>query len=849
MKKKMSIFLYCFIAMMVFAIFANRSISWAECSTEYTLLNNQYIGACGYTQNTSFTLYENTYITTIKIWYDSNVGGNTISATLSGPDGYSRSSGTITKSGCQWSWCGAFWELNQELKAGTYTLTSDSKSICADPSGLTTLILSGCTPEEADPTEGIDPPNGVSFIDGTLNPNNSPVYVGNIVNVENVATLTGQMELSVDFPAYNKPVDIWVIVALPDGRFYMADESGNIRSLSEGLFPVASGVSGTKIKKQIMAPFTTGSSGTEFDPWPDSGLWWVCWLIAPDSNGDFMNAIDKHNYQLGFYTFTVNKGSDEEPVSENVLKVFTSSQGGTLRTTDKAEITVQAGVVPTKADGSSGEVSFSIESNIPQDQWPAPLPSGYEAVSGVYRFGPSNFIFAGTVQIYLPAGSTNSPAGLVILRYNEATSAWTPLVTNDIDTTDRRIGASVLELGSFVLAYNPLFDTGNVNSRQAQREDTSNRVGGVRYDHPGENYYYTITVTAVTYKNPTIAWPDLTGATAGTGSEPTGGPLGFVSMGNIPQGMYTITLSRTRPGTLSTSPVTYTYSMPIQVDVGPFTRVAITWDEEEFQGWTHLILPAGGEWQNGSPTTWPQPTVPYGTGDLGITLTWQNNQGSTADLDLHLYGPNSLHIYYEILKSSDGSLTLDRDWRSATGKATENIFSSGTYPAGEYKVIVNLFSGSDKDFDVRVQRGNQVQTFHHTVTSSNTTITVLTFQNAGSAPGINGNVVHWVKEFQDDLPEQKPLQGVRVLIGTGFNPVFGAATTLEYESIAADVTTDAQGAFSAVVSNLSYDVFFWKNGYVPASYNTASAGFNFPNVELGVSSTPAHNTLYLQKKQ
>jgi len=846
MQKSFKCFLSCFILAWACLFFVAPQSVIATCSTESVLLDNKYIGACGYTQSTSFTLTEDSDVARIRIWYDTSVGGNTLSATLSGPAGYSSTSGSITKGGCQWSWCEANWYLDQVLKAGTYTLKANSQSVCSNPSGQTTLTLFGCAPEQ---TEGVDPPYGVSLVDANSNPNDAPVYMGNIVSIDNVATLSGNMELSIDFPAYNRPVDIWIMIALPDGRFYMADQSGNLSNIdATGFLPIATGVSGISTTKQILTPFETGASTTAFNPWPDDGTWTVYWLIAPDSNGDIFEALENGDYELGFYMFDVHKDTEEQPQQESLLKIFTSTQGGTLRTEDKAEITVQAGAVPTKTDGSPGEVSFSIESNIPQAQWPAALPSGYEAVSGLYRFGPSGFIFSGTVQIYLPAGSTTSPSGLVILRYNEATSAWTPLATNDIDSTDRRIGVSVLELGSFILAYNPIFDARDEMSRQTQREDSTNRVGGLIYEHPGENYYYTMTITAVTYANPTIGWPNLVGETAGTGSESTGGPRGFVRMMNIPQGLYTVTLSRTRPGTLSSSPVTYTYSMPIQANVGAFTSV-IGWGADDFQGWTHLSLPSGGQWMEGSPTTWPQPTVPYGTGDLGITLTWQNNEGSATDLDLHLYGPDGLHVYYEYPKSMDGSLSLDRDWQSATGQATENIFSSGSYPPGEYKVVINLFDGySPKECNVRIQRGTQVQTFSHTVTSGNA-ITVITFQNDGNTGGITGNVIHWVKEFQDDLPKEEPLQGVRVLVGTGFNTKFGAATTLEYRTIVADVTTNAQGAFTASVANLSYDVFFWKEGYVPVSYNTATFGFSFPKVELGKSSTPAHNTLYLEKKE
>ncbi len=122
----------------------NNLASRGSCSEEKTVLHYEYLGACGYTQSTSFTLAEETNITRIRVWYDTHVGGNALSATLAGPNGYSSVSGKITKGGCQWSWCEANWNLQQALKAGTYTLTADSTSVCSNPSGKTTLILFGC---------------------------------------------------------------------------------------------------------------------------------------------------------------------------------------------------------------------------------------------------------------------------------------------------------------------------------------------------------------------------------------------------------------------------------------------------------------------------------------------------------------------------------------------------------------------------------------------------------------------------------------------------------------------------------------------------------------------------------
>ncbi|MBF0230345.1 MAG: hypothetical protein HQK63_12280, partial [Desulfamplus sp.] len=216
MKQKIRNLMLRLALMLAIVALALPSLSFGSCETEEFIIHNQYLGACGHTQTTSFTLDKDTNITKIRIWFDTSIAGNTIFAMLYGPDGYKNSFIQTTNSPCQGSWCEAMWSINDVLKAGTYELMADSSSICSNPSGQTTLILYGCETKADDipdappdnSTEGINPPDGVSVVDATSNPASAPVYMGNIVKSGGVATLSGNMELSVNFPAYNKPVDI-----------------------------------------------------------------------------------------------------------------------------------------------------------------------------------------------------------------------------------------------------------------------------------------------------------------------------------------------------------------------------------------------------------------------------------------------------------------------------------------------------------------------------------------------------------------------------------------------------------------------------------------------------------------
>ncbi len=338
MKKHIKYFSSYFIFVFISLLFSVPQIYAEFCPTEEVMLHNKYLGVCGYTQTSSFTLEKDTYITRIRIWYDASIGGDTLSATISGPDGYTKASGEINKEGCYGIWCAAMFYFNEVLKAGKYTVTANSKSVCYNPSGETTLILYGCDaeieqPDETDDDlEGIAPPNGISVIDATTNPLSAPVYMGNIANSGgSVGTLSGKMELSVDFPAYNKPVDIWILIGLPDGRFYLANEAGRFLNLDEsGFLTIASGVAGAKTVKTILQPFEipsadSSASATPFDPFPENGEWTVYWLVAPESSGDIIKTIENGDYELGFYSFVIKRKIDNTTYDLNITDYFPKS--------------------------------------------------------------------------------------------------------------------------------------------------------------------------------------------------------------------------------------------------------------------------------------------------------------------------------------------------------------------------------------------------------------------------------------------------------------------------------------------------------------------------------------------
>ncbi|MEO8167164.1 MAG: hypothetical protein ABI623_02895, partial [bacterium] len=169
----------------------------------------------------------------------------------------------------------------------------------------------------------------------------------------------------------------------------------------------------------------------------------------------------------------------------------------------------------------------------------------------------------------------------------------------------------------------------------------------------------------------------------------------------VPQGVMEFWVSKIM--CQGSDPQIYTYTLPASVSV-PEPLTFGGWSTYDAVVYYPFTLPSGGTWVAGRPSgsgAWPQATVPFGSGVLQATLTWYNSTGTTADLDLHLDGPNGIHVYYSNKTTPDFS--LDRDWRTALGNAIENVYSlNSVMPTGAYTVRVVHFSGATMSFNARV---------------------------------------------------------------------------------------------------------------------------------------------------
>jgi len=393
------------------------------------------------------------------------------------------------------------------------------------------------------------------------------------------------------------------------------------------------------------------------------------------------------------------KTEEETPVTpptgtgEGVTATYTSTTNGTVAY-DNFSLIVDKGDVPTLTSGDPGSVTFSMNTSSTIESGYTAVPSGYTIVSKYLKAGPESFTFNAPIQIYFPASSQSSPQGLMVMNYRPETQSWKIITVAAIDTANKKVAVDVLTLGYYVLVKS-----------NATTDASDFRQGGCVFDREDLWTNYILTVKSAALEKPEQLALFANGFIGGTYTGPIflGCPNGKTKA-IVPQGTIEFWVSYSICN--GSDQRIYTYSLPATVTVSDPLNF-IGWSTYDAVTYVPFTLPVGGTWVLGRPGgsggtgAWPPATVPYGSGVFQSTLTWVNAGGTVADMDLHLYGPNGIHIYYGNRTTADFS--LDRDWRSTLGNATENLYSvRSVMPSGEYTVKVVNYSGSTMSFNTRV---------------------------------------------------------------------------------------------------------------------------------------------------
>lgn len=406
---------------------------------------------------------------------------------------------------------------------------------------------------------------------------------------------------------------------------------------------------------------------------------------------------------FAFSACTSEGGSDSPPdgFGDGVSAEITTNQGGELTSND-GSLYVPKGAVSNKDDGSEGIIIFSAETTS-EEELTTQIPSQYSLVGNIVKYGPSAFTFARPIMVYLSGKSLDDLEGIRIIWLDEVAKEWKTLPITDINSSEKMLGVATFQLGYFAVVKE--------TSTASKKSLEDRQSGGIWMEiSPNNHYWHTVRVIDFTPKYPEDARLEIKGTTGRTGI--FAGDLKPVCMVGLPQGDYLLEISRSKLGTLSDPPGESKYCPEyVRATVIGFTK-PLGWNySRSSHRWTEITPCRLVSMISGIPPSFPTADKTYGTGQFQATLNWTNNYGTISDIDLGIECPNGDFVYYVSQSNSDESLRLDRDWMDETGYATENIYSTKNLPKGTYKVMVQLYDGYQKNYEVRILLDKKVKTF------------------------------------------------------------------------------------------------------------------------------------------
>jgi hypothetical protein len=376
-----------------------------------------------------------------------------------------------------------------------------------------------------------------------------------------------------------------------------------------------------------------------------------------------------------------------------------SSQGAKVASASGAAITVPKWAVP-QLNGQDANVVFSIE----RAQGVSPiLPVGVTKMSQIYRFGPEGFNFARQVKVTVPYDGTLTGKELALFRINQTTNKCESY-GGIIDTLTKTITAMTYKLSPWFVGSAPA---------------TNTAYGAFKVTNLSSTHWLRLCLAEVTLAYPE-ADADFTTDAASSWAPGPVGEIGWTNTGNwyLPQGTYRFCVEMGTAGTLGTPP-----GPPVKTTIGPFVlnhawnvNDPVTVDIPAFSG-------PGPDWTDGRCSCVPEPTVPVGTGQVQVTLTWHS--ATALDLDLWVTDPGGVKCYYGNNPTASGG-TLDRDNKCGNYEdgRPENIFWA-IAPTGQYKVEVNWWGdcntgATSMPFEVRVVNGASTRTYPMTINAGQT---------------------------------------------------------------------------------------------------------------------------------
>jgi hypothetical protein len=437
---------------------------------------------------------------------------------------------------------------------------------------------------------------------------------------------------------------------------------------------------------------------------------------------------------LMFFNSGCNKDKvDPDPgPSNSITQQFSSDTDGGVISMGDFDLIISPNSIPALSNGNAATVTFSIETN---GALPKPLPGTIDKESDLVHFGPEGFIFQEPLFVMLPLPAGTGIENLAIITFDNETESYKVYPTTYYDPATNTVGTGVYNLGYFFLGkVEGLTEDLSVDKGQGGFQLNDNNsdwypIDGNTWQLTGRlgpwskfDNYHNLYVQDIDFKfeDQRNWYVDFTRWVVRTPPKVTGfkpnHDIGIKFFG--PQGRYTWNLRISHKYFQNELPECQDYSIPWIINIDKPVNCGIT-------GCTDFTTPPGLQ-SNGSWTfvdclsNRPAPTDPVCTGEFQVTLTWHNGTSGDTDLDLHLVGPNGLEVSWEN-ETGEGDIMLDRDIISTPGYVQENICAPflNNMPRGEYRIEVHHFSGLEKDFQVRVVRGNYSNSYSGTLANEN----------------------------------------------------------------------------------------------------------------------------------